>query len=471
MRQLQTDSARVTAPDGAVGSPATGIPHELANGSSASRSSNLADVKYQVYDILLKELDLPKLQLLKGAELKRNVDDAIVQILGSYDLPNGIDRPRLIREIGDEILGLGPLEPLLADPSISEIMVNGPFSVFVERKGLLSPTEATFRDNAHVVRIIERIVSRLGRRIDESSPMVDARLEDGSRVNAIIPPIAIDGPTVTIRKFSKRSLKMDDLVAGDALTQPMAIFLKACVEAKTNILVSGGTGSGKTTFLNALSASIPPRERIVTIEDPAELQLRQPHVVRLETRPMNVEGKGEITQRQLVRNALRMRPDRIIVGEVRSGEAFDMLQAMNTGHDGSLTTTHANTPRDALARLENMVLMADLDLPIRAIREQVASAIHLIIQLSRLRDGSRRITHVTEVVGMEGDRVTMQDVFIFTQHGLDPDGKVLGSFQSTGLRPKLADKCEEQGISLPVGLFLIEQPPSNDRPPARSWSR
>lgn len=305
------------------------------------------------------------------------------------------------------------------------------------------------------MRIIEKIIGPLGRRIDESSPMVDARLPDGSRVNAIIPPLAVDSPTLTIRKFSRDPFTVENLIEFGTLTAEIAMFLKACVEARINMVVSGGTGSGKTTMLNVLSAFIPARERVVTIEDPCELQLRQPHVIRLETRPPNIEGKGEVTQRQLVRNALRMRPDRIIVGEVRSGEAFDMLQAMNTGHEGSLTTVHSNSPRDGLARIENMVLMANLDLPIRAIREQVASAINIIVHLSRLRDGSRRITHVSEVVGMEGDMITMQDIFVFRQQGIDAEGRVLGSIVPTGLRPRCADKFEQESIALPHDIFAL----------------
>jgi pilus assembly protein CpaF len=408
---------------------------------------------------------------LNGAAGSREVDEAIVATLQAYDLPLKSDRPRLIRDIRDEVLGLGPLQSLIEDPSVTEIMVNGPTRVFVERKGLSMATDVVFRNNDHVMRIIEHIISRLGRRIDETSPMVDARLADGSRVNAIIPPVAIDGPSITIRKFSRNTMTLDDLVRFNMLNRSMATFLQACVATRTNILVSGGTGTGKTTFLNALSMFIPQGERVITIEDPAELQLRQPNLVRLETRPMNIEGKGEITQRQLVRNALRMRPERIIIGEVRGGEAFDMLQAMNTGHDGSLTTTHANSPRDALARVENMVLMADLDLPVRAIREQIASAIHLVIQLNRLRDGSRRVTQITEVTAMEGERITMQDVFVFQQRGLDVDGKVLGSFQSTGLRPRLADHCEQQGFSLPPSLFVKDAPPPPSGVKSTGWSR
>jgi pilus assembly protein CpaF len=467
LRQVAADSGRAVLPG--LSDAATIV----ADGSTqfdSPPSPNVDDIKFEIADRLLGELNPATVLGLNGEEGDREVNEAIAYLLESYELPLRADRPRLMREIRDEILGLGPLQSLIDDPTVSEIMVNGPKRVFAERKGISTPTDIVFRDNDHVMRVIEHIISRLGRRIDEHSPMVDARLADGSRVNCIIPPVAIDGASITIRKFSRNSMTLDDLVRFNMLNQSMATFLQACVATRTNILVSGGTGTGKTTFLNALSAFIPPSERVVSIEDPAELQLRQPNLVRLETRPMNIEGKGEITQRQLVRNALRMRPERIIIGEVRGGEAFDMLQAMNTGHDGSLTTTHANSPRDALARVENMVLMASLDLPMRAIREQIAAAIHLVIQLNRLRDGSRRVTQVTEITAMEGERITMQDVFVFQQRGLDVDGKVLGSFQSTGLRPRLADRCEQQGFSLAGSLFMKDPPPA---PAAKStgWNR
>ncbi len=421
----------------------------------------LNELKQRVHEQLVRELDLDKLQQKRGPELRKAVEGALAVMLLDQETPiSRAERQRLVREIADEALGLGPLEPLLDDPTVSEIMVNGPRKVYVERNGLLSLTDVYFRDETHIMRIIEKIVSPLGRRIDEASPMVDARLADGSRVNAIIPPLAVDSPILTIRKFSKDPLTAADLIRFGSLSEEVITFLKACIEARINMVVAGGTGSGKTTMLNVLSSFIPHRERIVTIEDPVEMQFRQPHVIRLETRPANIEGKGEVTQRQLVRNALRMRPDRIIVGEVRSGEAFDMLQAMNTGHDGSLTTIHANTPRDALARIENMVLMANLDLPVKAIREQVASAIHLILQLSRLRDGSRRVTHVTEVIGMESEVITMQDIFVFRQQGVDANGKIIGSIQPTGLRPHCIDKIEREGINLPPDLFA---PRSFDR--------
>ncbi len=449
------------------------VPIRVAQATAGLATPDPAsDLKYQVYEQLLRELDLSRIQQMQGAELRRAVDEATIVMLQARDVPlSRQDRQRLVREIGDEILGLGPLEPLLTDSTVSEIMVNGPRSVYVERSGRLTLTDVVFRDNAHVMRIIERIISPLGRHVDEGSPMVDARLADGSRVNAVIPPLAIDGPSITIRKFSRDPLQVDDLVRYGTITPAIGTFLKACVTAKTNIMVSGGTGTGKTTMLNILSSFIPADERVVTIEDPAELQMRQPHVIRLETRPSNVEGRGEISQRSLVRNALRMRPDRIIVGEVRSGEAFDMLQAMNTGHDGSLTTVHANTPRDALARIENMVLMANLDLPMRAIREQIASAINLIVQLSRMRDGTRRVTHVTEVVAMEGDVVTMQDIFLFRQQGMSPEGKVLGSIQPTGLRSRYADRCEQYGAPLPSDLFATGREPTSERTNIRQWPR
>lgn len=366
------------------------------------------------------------------------------------------EKVRVVTELLDEVTGFGPINPLIHDDSVSEIMVNGPNVVFVERHGKLVQVDVHFRDNDHVQHIIEKIVAPLGRRIDESSPMVDARLPDGSRVNAIIPPLAINGPTITIRKFSRDPLTVDDLIKFGTLTEAMAEFLAICVRCRLNVVVSGGTGSGKTTLLNVLSSFIPADERIITIEDAAELQLRQVHVVSLESRPANIEGKGAVPIRELVRNSLRMRPDRIIVGEVRGGEALDMLQAMNTGHDGSLTTGHANTPRDMLARLETMVLMSGMELPVRAIREQIASAIDVIVQQSRLRDGSRKITRISEVQGMEGDVIVLQDVFAFVQHGIE-DGKVVGELLPTGIRPKFAERFEEAGIQVSPELFFIPE--------------
>lgn len=368
-----------------------------------------------------------------------------------------VERKRIIPEILDEVLGFGPIEPLLKDVSISEIMVNNANQVYIERNGKLELTDVTFRDDAHVMHIIEKIIAPLGRRIDESSPMVDARLPDGSRVNAIIPPLALKGPVLTIRKFSKEPYQVDDLIKFGTWTEEIAEFLKACVEGKLNIVVSGGTGSGKTTTLNILSSLIPSDERIVTVEDAAELQLRQEHVVTLEARPANIEGKGQITMRDLVKNCLRMRPDRIIVGEVRGGEALDMLQAMNTGHDGSLTTGHANSPRDMLARLETMVLMAGMNLPDKAIREQIASAIDLIIHEARLPDGSRKITNITEIQGMEGDIITLQDVFVYEQRGRDDAGRIIGRFRPTGIRPKFLDKLAISGIPVSSDIFWDKQ--------------
>lgn len=369
---------------------------------------------------------------------------------------DGDERHALIRDLADDALGLGPLQRLLDDPTVTEIMVNGPDHVYVERKGRLVRTAHGFRSEERLRRVIERIVSRVGRRIDESSPLVDARLPDGSRVNAIIPPLAVGGSSLTIRKFAKEPLLARDLIEYGTLTADMADVLAACVAARLNIIVAGGTGTGKTTLLNALSSFISADERIVTIEDAVELQLQQEHVVRLESRPANIEGKGEVTIRDLVRNALRMRPDRIVIGECRGGESLDMLQAMNTGHDGSLSTVHANSPRDAIARLETLALMAGMDLPLRAVREQIASAVDVIIQVSRLRDGSRRVTHITEVLGMEGDTVTLQDAFAFDQAGVDLDGRVVGSARYMGVRPRFTDRLVELGIPFDPGLFMSE---------------
>ena len=409
----------------------------------------------------LAELLGPKLydELDDPEDLERRVRQTLAELLAREPTPlAGTDRARITQEVTDEILGHGPIESLLRDPSISEVMVNGPHRIYVERSGQLQPVDTEFIDEAHLRRVIDRIVSRVGRRVDEASPMVDARLPDGSRVNAIVPPIALDGSSLTIRKFSRDPFTVDDLVEFGTLTRATAELLRACVRGRLNIVVSGGTGSGKTTTLNVLSSFVPTDERIVTVEDAAELQLHQDHVVRLESRPANVEGRGAISTRDLVKNALRMRPDRIVVGEVRDGAALDMLQAMNTGHDGSLTTLHANTPRDALARLETMVLMAGMDLPVRAIREQVASAVDLIIQVSRLKDGSRKITHITEVVGMEAEVVTLQDLFVFDfRAGTDAGGRFRGTLQPTGLRPRFLEDLAAYGVSVPVEVFLAGQ--------------
>ncbi|HCC06935.1 MAG TPA: type II secretion system protein E [Clostridiales bacterium] len=392
----------------------------------------------------VQNLIIEKLSIIENADKldSKTLEKEILIIMNQYFEEKNIEvstntKTKILYQMIDEILGLGPITSLINDKSVSEVMVNGFDHVYVEKEGKLELTEIKFKDNLHVLHIIEKIVAPLGRRIDESSPMVDARLPNGSRVNAIIPPLALNGPTITIRKFSEEPFVISDLIGFGTLTTPMAEFLKVCVREKMNIIVSGGTGSGKTTMLNVISSFIPNDERIVTIEDAAELQLHQEHIVRLETRPANIEGKGEVNIRDLVRNSLRMRPDRIIVGEVRSGEALDMLQAMNTGHDGSLTTGHANTPRDMLSRLETMVLMSGMDLPIKAIREQIASAINVIIQQTRLKDGTRRITHISEVQGMEGDVVILQDIFKFVQTGVDNRGKIIGKFEYSGIKPKI----------------------------------
>lgn len=425
---------------------------EARRGGGMSSQENMLELKNRVQQKLIAELD-PKLDLTKTDEVRRNVEEIFSQILETENIIlSRVERARLFEAVAAEILGFGPIEPLLKDNSINEIMVNGPRQVYIERHGRLEKTNVTFQNDEHVMRVIDRIVAPLGRRIDESSPYVDARLPDGSRVNAVIPPLSIKGPVITIRKFSKDPFKADDLIRFGTLTPEMATFLKACVEARLNIVVSGGTGSGKTTTLNVLSDFIPPDERIITVENAAELQLRQEHVVTLESRPANIEGRGEVTIRDLVINCLRMRPDRIVVGEVRGGEALDMLQAMNTGHDGSLTTAHANTPRDALSRLETMVLMAGMELPVRAIREQVSSAVDLIVQQERMKDGSRKVVTVTEVQGMEGDVIVMQDIFLFEQTGIE-GGKIVGRMKPTGIRPKFIEKFESSNIYLPPNIF------------------
>ncbi|MFI5622878.1 CpaF family protein [Nocardioides sp. NPDC051685] len=442
-----------TAPQAAPteAAPETGEP----SGRAARHTDPFAELKRSVHDNLLEELG-PSLYTDQLAEddLAQRVRLTVKSVLEREDTPlTAADRIRLAEEVGNEILGHGPLEPLLRDPGITEIMVNGPDSIYVERAGRLSPVPATFADENHLRRVIDKIVARVGRRVDEASPMVDARLADGSRVNAVVSPIALDGSSLTIRKFSADPFQVADLIRFGTMTRPVADLLSACVRGRLNIIVSGGTGSGKTTTLNVLSSFLPHDERIVTIEDAAELQLRQDHVVRLESRPSNTEGRGEITIRSLVRNALRMRPERIVVGEVRDGAALDMLQAMNTGHDGSLTTVHANSPRDSASRLETMVLMAGIDLPSRAIREQIASGIDLIIQQARLKDGTRRITHITEVTGMEGDVLTLQDLFTFDfGAGVDEHGRFLGTLRSTGLRPSFSDRLEQHGIVMPEML-------------------
>ena len=410
------------------------------------------DLKERIQDKLIAELD-PQMDISQTDEVRRTIEDMYDQILAQEAIIlTRQERQRLFEQIVAEILGYGPLEPLLADESITEIMVNGCQKVYIERQGRIERTNLGFESDDHLMRIIDRIVSPLGRRIDESSPYVDARLPDGSRVNAIIPPLALNGPTLTIRKFSKVPLTIDDLMRFGTITPEAIEFLKACVISRLNVIVSGGTGSGKTTLLNILSSFIPNDERIITVENAAELQLRQEHVVTLESRPPNIEGKGEVTIRDLVVNCLRMRPDRIVVGECRSGEALDMLQAMNTGHDGSLTTLHSNSPRDTLARLETMVLMAGMDLPVRAIREQIASAVDLIVHKERMRDGTRKVVSITEVQGMEGDVIVMSDIFGFEQQGVE-GGRVIGRLKPTGIRPKFVERIEASNIHLPPGIF------------------
>src|SRR5579862_3387064 len=412
------------------------------------------ELKFTLHRKLLDKINLEALATIDNQRVRSEVRQAVIALIdGEPTLLSSLERQQISEEVLDEVFGLGPLEPLLQDPTISDILVNGYKHVFVERRGLLEPTNVCFRDDGHLLRIIDKIVSQVGRRVDESTPMVDARLSDGSRVNAIVPPLAVDGPLLSIRRFGTDKLMPQDLVEKKALTAGMMDLLEAAVKARLNIIIAGGTGAGKTTLLNALSAFISPKERIVTIEDAAELQLKQPHVARLETRPANVEGHGLVRQRQLLVNALRMRPDRILVGEVRGEEALDMLQAMNTCHDGSLTTVHANSPRDALSRLEVMISLANSNMQITSIRQQIASAVHVLVQASRLTDGSRRVVSITEVTGMEGDVVTLQDLFVFEKRGLDPDGKVVGRFAATGIRPKFYEKLLSAGIRLRPDLF------------------
>jgi pilus assembly protein CpaF len=438
-----------TPPAPPTGGPPAAGPRLM---TQAPVRESFRDVKFRIQNRVIQDLD-PKLDLSNQVEVRRQIEEIFGKVIDEEGLAlTRAERVRMLEQITDEIIGLGPLEPLLRDESISEVMVNGPRQVYIERSGKLELTNVVFQNDDHVMRIIDRIIAPIGRRVDESSPMVDARLTDGSRVNAIIPPLSLVGPVITIRKFSASPFTVDDLVRFGTATADMFDFMRACVEARLNIFVSGGTGSGKTTTLNVLSSFIPNDERIVTIEDAAELQLRQEHVVTLESRPPNIEGKGAIPIRELVRNSLRMRPDRIIVGECRSGEALDMLQAMNTGHDGSMSTGHANSPRDMLSRLETMVLMAGVDLPVRAIREQIASAVDLIVHQSRLKDGTRKITNITEVQGMEGDVIVMQDVFVFEQTGI-VEGKIQGRLKATGIRPKFVEKFEVMGIHLPPNLF------------------
>jgi pilus assembly protein CpaF len=419
-----------------------------------SQESDFEELKRRIHGKLVDKLDLSRVGELEGDTLRREIRLVVEHLCDTEDtLLNRNERERLIEEVLDETFGLGPLELLLKDPTISDILINGPKSIYCERRGKMEKTTVTFRDNAHLMQIIDRIVSKVGRRVDEVCPMVDARLPDGSRVNAIIPPLALDGAAVSIRRFGSNPLKLEDLLNYKAFTPEMVMLLEGAIKARLNIIISGGTGSGKTTLLNTLSSFIPNSDRIVTIEDAAELQLQQEHVVRLETRPPNIEGKGAITATDLVKNALRMRPERVIIGECRGGETLDMLQAMNTGHAGSLTTLHANTPRDAIARIETMITMGGFELPLKALRQQISSAVDLIIQANRLQGGPRKITHITEVVGMEQDTLIMQDIYVYNKQGIDENGRAYGRFEATGIRPTFMDRLEAAGVRLPASAF------------------
>ncbi len=422
--------------------------------SQQDREAEFDNIKRRIHTKLVDKLDLSRVGELEGDVLRREIRLVVEHLCDTEDtFLNRNERDRLVEEVLDETFGLGPLEMLLKDPSISEIMVNGPRNVYVEKSGKLVKSQCVFRDNKHLMQIIDRIVSRVGRRVDEVCPMVDARLPDGSRVNAIIPPLALDGPSLTIRRFGSNPLKLEDLLNYKSLTPEMVMLLEGAMKAKLNIIISGGTGSGKTTLLNTLSSFISNEDRIVTIEDAAELQMQQDHVVRLETRPPNIEGKGRISATDLVKNCLRMRPDRVIIGECRGAETLDMLQAMNTGHDGSLTTCHANTPRDAISRLETMIMMAGFEMPLKAMRTQIASAVDLIVQANRLQGGPRKVTHITEVLGMEQDTIVMQDIFKFNPEGVNENGRCVGHFASTGIRPSFMDRLEAAGVRLPASTF------------------
>jgi len=421
---------------------------------SRQSSSDFETLKSHIHNKLVEKLDLTRISELEGDSLRREIRVVVEHLCDTENpLLNRSERERLVEEVLDEAFGFGPLELLLKEEGVADIMINGPKNVFLEKNGRIIKSDVTFRDNDHLLQILDRIVSRVGRRVDETSPMVDARLPDGSRLNAIIPPLALDGPSLTIRRFGTNPLTLEDLLKFGAFTPEMVMFLEGAMKARLNIIISGGTGSGKTTLLNTLSSFISNENRIITIEDAAELQLQQEHVLRLESRPANIEGKGRVTATDLVKNALRMRPDRIIIGECRGGETLDMLQAMNTGHDGSMTTVHANNPRDAISRIETLVNMSGCDLPLSAVRKQIASAVHLIIQASRLQGGPRKVTYITEIVGMEGDTIVMQDIFKFQQQGIGENGKAFGHFESTGVRPKCIEHLESGGVRLPNGLF------------------
>ncbi len=420
----------------------------------ANRQQQFEDVKRRIHSKLVDKLDLSRVGDLKGDTLKREIRMVVEHLCDAEEtLLNRQERERIVDEVIDEVLGLGPLELILKDAAVSDILINGPKNIYVEKGGQMQKSEVEFRDGKHLLQIIDRIVSKVGRRVDETSPMVDARLEDGSRVNAIIPPLALDGAAVSIRRFGSNPLKLEDLLNYKAFTPEMVMLLEGCIKARLNMIIAGGTGSGKTTLLNTLSSFIGHSDRIVTIEDAAELQLQQDHIVRLETRPANIEGNGAVSATDLVKNALRMRPERIIIGECRGGETLDMLQAMNTGHDGSMTTIHANTPRDAIARLETLVMMAGFELPVKAIRQQVSGAVDVLIQANRLQGGPRRVTAITEVVGMEQDTIVMQDIYKFNQQGINEEGKAYGHFECTGVRPSFMDKLEAAGVRLPASAF------------------
>jgi pilus assembly protein CpaF len=423
-------------------------------GSGLNNATSFEDLKTLIHSKLVDKLDLSRLGDLDGDTLRREIRLVVEHLCDTENpLLNRSERERLIEEVLDETFGFGPLEILLKEQGVADIMINGPKKVFIEKKGRIQKSDVVFRDNAHLMQILDRIVSKVGRRVDETSPMVDARLPDGSRLNAIIPPLALDGPSLTIRRFGSNPLSLEDLLKFGAFTPEMVMLMEASIKARLNIIISGGTGSGKTTLLNTLSSFIQNDQRVITIEDAAELQLQQEHVLRLETRPPNIEGKGAVTATDLVKNALRMRPDRIIIGECRGRESLDMLQAMNTGHEGSLTTIHANSPRDAVSRLETMILMGGVDLPMKALRQQFAAAVDLIIQANRLQGGPRKVTHITEVVGLEQDTVIMQDIFLFVQDGIDENGRAFGHFESTGVRPTFMDRFDSANIRLPGNLF------------------
>ena len=442
----------------ATSNPAAGINGQSANAAPQQQATAFQELKARLHRELINRMDLTKINLLTPQQVHSEVSRLAKDVLSSQEVPLSIvESERLIEEIRHELFGLGPLEQLLSDPTISDILVNSPYKIYIERGGKLERSGVTFNDNEHVMRVIERIVSTVGRRIDESSPMVDARLPDGSRVNAVIPPIALDGPSLSIRRFGKNPLKLDALVQKGAMTKEMAELLKMCVKAKLNIIISGGTGSGKTTLLNALSSFIPEDERVVTIEDAAELMMQQPHVVRLETRPKNIEGKGDVTARDCVRNALRMRPDRVVIGETRGEEAIDMLQAMNTGHDGSMSTIHANNPRDAMLRIEMMIQMAGMKLTERAMRQQIASAVNLVVQASRLSDGSRRVTYISEVIGLDENEVKINEIFRYEREGVDEKGKVIGKHRAAGTKPELVERLRISGFKVDEAWFARDE--------------